>query len=159
AVDLIGPDSRSLPVGLDVDAFADALGLSVGLPVPLLGAMWSASIGVPIVHASARTEHPFASIDRSGIADLYVEPLKLGWRFEPLVLVGAYVFYAPTGRFEPGGRGGVGRGHWTQQFSVGGAAYLDRERAWHFSALASYDLNHRKRGIDITRGDTIQIQG
>jgi len=27
------------------------------------------------------------------------------------------------------------------------------------TALGSYDLNLRKRGIDITRGDTIQIQG
>lgn len=27
------------------------------------------------------------------------------------------------------------------------------------SALASYDVNSRKRGIDITRGNTLQVQG
>ena len=37
--------------------------------------------------------------------------------------------------------------------------YFDRAKTWHISGLASYDLNQRKRGIDLTRGDTIQFQG
>ena len=37
--------------------------------------------------------------------------------------------------------------------------YFDRAKTWHISGLASYDLNRRKRGIDLTRGDTVQFQG
>jgi hypothetical protein len=29
----------------------------------------------------------------------------------------------------------------------------------YISGLASYDLNRRARGIDLTRGDTVQFQG
>jgi hypothetical protein len=74
-------------------------------------------------------------------------------------LVGGYAFYAPTGLYIPHGSGGIGLGQWTHEFSFGGTVYFDRAKTWRFSSLASYDLNQRKQGIDITRGDTFQIQG
>jgi hypothetical protein len=37
--------------------------------------------------------------------------------------------------------------------------YFDRAKKWHISGLASYDLNRGARGIDLTRGDTVQFQG
>jgi hypothetical protein len=74
-------------------------------------------------------------------------------------IVSGYGFYAPTGRFTPRGSDGVGLGHWTHEFSLGSAVYFDRAKTWHISGLASYELNQRKRGIDITRGDTVQFQG
>jgi hypothetical protein len=71
-----------------------------------------------------------------------------------------YAFYVPTGRFTPPQiREAVGRGHWTNEFSLGGTIYFDRGKTWHFSGLASYELNGRKRGVDLTRGDTVQFQG
>jgi hypothetical protein len=76
-----------------------------------------------------------------------------------LDIVSGYAFYVPTGLFTPRGSGGIGLGQWTHEFSLGSAVYFDRAKTWHISGLASYDLNQRKRGIDITRGDTIQVQG
>ena len=37
--------------------------------------------------------------------------------------------------------------------------YFDRSRSVFLSALASYNLNGRKRDVDITRGDILMIQG
>jgi hypothetical protein len=74
-------------------------------------------------------------------------------------IVSGYAFYAPTGLFTPRGNGGIGLGQWTHEFSLGSAVYFDHAKTWHISGLASYDLNQRKRGIDITRGDIIQIEG
>jgi hypothetical protein len=157
---LVDRNGDQLPVGLDIDAYADALGLGVTLGLKPLAANWTGAIGAPVIRSSARTEQPQASIDRSGLGDLYVTPLQLGWRLPLVDLVTGYGFYAPTASFEPGGgSGGVGRGFWTHQFSLGGTVYSDRTRIGSFSALASYDLNEKKRDIDITRGDTIQIQG
>ena len=42
---------------------------------------------------------------------------------------------------------------------MGETLYFDSGRTWQFSALASLSLNQKKLGIDITRGDTVQIQG
>jgi hypothetical protein len=104
-------------------------------------------------------DDPRAAIDRSGFGDMYVQPLKVGWRWRRFDAVGAYALYVPTGRFEPRGGSGIGRGFWTQQLSLGGEAYLSDDRARRVSVLASYDGNFRKRGIDITRGNTVQVQG
>jgi len=43
--------------------------------------------------------------------------------------------------------------------SAGGTISADRNRTSFLTALASYDLNLRKRDVDITRGDTLQVQG
>jgi hypothetical protein len=100
---------------------------------------------------------PRISVDRAGFGDIFVQPIKLGWRETQYDVVTAYSFYAPTGKFEPR-RSGVGRGFWTHQFSLGGAIRTP-DRFLRASALASYDLNLRKRGIDIRRGNSLQIQG
>lgn len=159
ANELVDRDGRSLPVGLDIDSWADDIGLGATFAVKPLAATWSVSLGIPILYSRFETEQPQASLDRFGIADLYLSPAFLGWRLPLVDLVTGYAVYAPTGRFAPGGSENVGRGHWTHQFSLGGTTYFDHARAWHLSALGSYDLNLRKRGVDITRGDTVQVQG
>jgi hypothetical protein len=74
-------------------------------------------------------------------------------------VVTSYSVYAPTGRFEPQGGSGVGRGFWTHQLSLGAAVRGNPARRARVSALASYDLNGPKRKIDIQRGNTVQVQG
>ncbi|HET9983277.1 MAG TPA: transporter [Longimicrobiales bacterium] len=151
-------EGRVVPIrGLDIDAYGNAFGAS--LTVKPRGAPFlNFAAAAPLARISLSSTDPRTAIDRAGLGDMTVQPLKLGWRWRGGDVVAAYTFYAPTGRFEPRG-GGVGRGFWTHQFSVGGAAFRKRERPWRASALASYDLNLRKRGIDIRRGNSLQVQG
>jgi hypothetical protein len=74
-------------------------------------------------------------------------------------LVGSYAFYLPTGVSPLAGGKGLSAGHVTHEFSAGGSLFANKKRTSFLSALASYDRNLRKRGIDVTRGDTFQIQG
>ena len=73
-------------------------------------------------------------------------------------MVTSYNLYLPTGRSPLAGGKGVSSGQITQEFSGGGAVYFN-DRSQFLTALASYQLNTRQRGIDITRGDSVQIQG
>lgn len=144
--------------GLRIDVVANAFGASLTLKpenAPYLGF----AFGLPLADISVNANDPRIAVDRSGFADIFVQPLKLGWRFPRGDVVTAYAFYAPTGRFEPRGREGVGRGFWSHQFSLGGAVFAGQERQIRASALLSYDINLRKHGIDIRRGNTLQIQG
>jgi hypothetical protein len=150
---------RELPVGLRMDVFSDALGVLFALRVPALATYVNGAIGVPLSTVRVNTTNPIASLDAFGLGDLYVQPLKLGWRLPHLDLGVGFAFYAPTGRYEPGGIGNVGQGQWTEEATTGGTVFFDRARTWQLSALASYDVNSRKLGVDITRGDTVQIQG
>lgn len=159
AEDLMDRNGNRLPVNVGLDAFGNGLGVIGVLYLERIATYLTAAVAVPVAHVSLQTDRPEASTDRFGLGDVYVQPLKLGWRWRHFDLGVGYGFYAPTGRFEPGGKEGVGRGHWTHELSLGGTAYPDAARTWSVSALAAYDLNGKKDGVDITRGDTIQIQG
>lgn len=156
---VVDRNGAELPVGLDLDAVANALGVGFSLEIPDIHTFVNLAVGVPIASVHANTDRPEASIDRFGFGDLFVQPLGLGWRLPGADVVTGYSFYAPTGRFTAGGSDGIGRGHWTHQFSLGGTVFFDTRRSWRLSALGSYDWNQKKRNIDITRGDTVQIQG
>src|SRR5262249_20720620 len=104
-------------------------------------------------------DHPEASFDRFGLSDVYIEPARLGLRGDRADLVASYGLYIPTGKSPFAGGKGLSSGHITNQFSGGGSIFTGRSRTSFVTALASYDLNLRKRGIDITRGDTLQVQG
>jgi hypothetical protein len=157
--ELIDRNGHRIPVGLDLDALANAIGVQVTFPLRWHSMYVNASVGVPAARISLKTERPEVGIDRYGFGDLYVQPLKIGWKMPQVDIVAGYSFYAPTGRFTPRTSDGVGRGYWTHQFSLGSAVYFDRAKTWHISELVSYDLNQRKQGVDLTRGDTVQVQG
>jgi hypothetical protein len=156
---LLDRHGDSIPVSLRLNAFANGFGVAGAIKVAPLATHLSASASVPVAHVSVHTARPEASLDRFGLGDVFVQPLQLGWRLPRLDIVTGYAFYAPTARVEPGGQDGVGSGSWTHELSLGGTLCFDRARAWRVSALASYDLNTRKRRIDITRGETLQLQG
>src|SRR5262249_50616567 len=129
------------------------------LELPRLGTYWTGSAAFPYGHVSLNVDQPLASVDTYGLGDLYVQPVKLGRRWTHLDLVTSYAFYAPTGKFEPAGKDGICGGQWSHEFALGGTLYAGERKMWRLSALSSYVLNQRKRSVDITRGDTVQLQG
>lgn len=159
ADELFDREGHRIPGDIDLHAIANVFGISGTLKLPWLSTYVNGAVGVPVSHLTLEADRLTVGVDTFGLGDIYVQPLKLGWKLGQFDVVAGYAFYAPTGRFEPGGREGVGSGQWTHEFSLGATVYLDRGRTWQVSALASYDLNLRKRNIDITRGDTVQVQG
>jgi len=144
--------------GLSMRATGSALGASYTTK-PRRAPYLSFAIGAPVASIHVNTDEPAASLNGYGFSDLFLQPIKVGWRTRRFDVVTAYMVYAPTGHFEP--RSGVspGRGYWTHELSVGGALYADSTRGRRLSVLASYDQNTRKRGIDIRRGNMFQVQG
>jgi len=144
--------------GLSMKATGSALGVSYTSKTKRAPYLTFAA-GFPVARIHVSSDEPATSLNGYGFSDMFVQPVKLGWRQRRYDVVTAYVAYVPTGHFEP--RSGVspGRGYWTHQLSLGGALFADSTRTHRISALASYERNTRKRGIDIRRGDMFQIQG
>lgn len=153
---LVDRHGRTVPVkGLDVNGFANVFAAS-GTYKLGEGVYYTAALGVPIAGISVKSDLPPNSLDRQGLGDIFVEPLKLGWRFLRLDITSSYAFYAPTGQLN---RRGLAGPQWVQQFSAGGTVFFDDERSLRLSALSSYNLYGKKFDIDVTRGDSFQIQG
>ena len=158
ATEIRGRHGEIVPIdGLDINATGMALGASLTTQVQRTTFL-TFSLSLPLARIRVSSDQPVASINGFGFADVFVQPLRVGWRHPHFDVATAYMVYVPTGKFEPRG-GGVGAGHWTHQLSLGGALFSDTTRTNRASAMASYEINTRKRGIDIRRGDVIQIQG
>jgi hypothetical protein len=143
--------------GLSIEATGSALGVSYTTKTKRAPYLTFAA-GLPVASIRVSSDNPAASLNGYGFSDLFVQPIKVGWRQPRFDVVTAYMVYAPTGHFEPKSAG-PGRGYWTHQLSLGGALFADSTKTHRLSALASYERNTRKRGIDIRRGDMFQIQG
>ena len=143
--------------GLDLDARGNLFGFSLTLK-PKHAPYLTVAAGLPVARISVNSDVPLTSIDRAGLGDAFVQPVKVGWRKKHFDAVASYSIYVPTGKFEPR-KIGVGRGFWTHQLSLGGALYPKADKRWRATALGSYDINGWKRGIDIKRGNTLQVQG
>ena len=144
--------------GLDIDAFAAALGVAYTTK-PKHAPYLTFAAGLPYANVSLSSDSPATSLSGVGFSDMFMQPLKVGWREPRFDLVTGWAVYIPTGRFEPRGTANTGKGYWTHQLSLGGAAYFDTTHTRVISALASYEINTRKRGIDIQRGNMFQVQG
>lgn len=154
-------NGNRIPIpGLELSAFSNSTGFSFTTQLPRKSLSLTVTAAVPVARFSTNIpERPEATFDRFGLADIYIQPLLLGWQKDKFDLVGSYAVYMPTGLSPLAGGKGVSAGQVTHQFSVGGSTYRDQSRAPFVSALAGYELNLRKHNIDITRGDTIQVQG
>jgi hypothetical protein len=159
ASELFDRAGHPIPVGLDLAAWSNPVGFQVTFKLPWHSMYMNLSAAAPIAQVSLQTNQPEASVDEFGFGDVYVQPVKLGWKMRQTDVVAGYSFYAPTGLYIPRASGSIGHGQWTHEFSLGGMVYFDRAKTWSVSALTSYDLNQRKEDIDITRGDTFQFQG
>jgi len=144
--------------GLSISASGSALGLSYTSKTRAAPYLTFA-LGVPVASIHVSSDNPAASLNGFGFADLVVQPIKVGWRRRRFDVVTGYAAYVPTGHFEPRGGANLGHGYWTHQLSVGGAVHADSARRFRASALASYEMNTRMRGIDIRRGNMLQVQG
>ncbi len=147
---------KALPIkGLDSNAFANVFALAGTLKLDD-GPYLTAAFGVPIAGINIKSEIPYTLVDREGLGDLFIEPLKLGWRLPGVDITSSYSIYAPTGQLN---RRGLNQPQWVQQVSAGGTVFFDDERSFRLSALTSYNIYGKKVNIDLTRGDSVQIQG
>ena len=141
---------------LSVRAFANVFGVSATTRWFDEGPYYSASLAAPVAGLHLRSTTPFQEMDQVGLGDLYFEPVKLGWRLPRLDITTSFSLYAPTGQLN---RKGLAQPQWSEQVSLGGTVFFDDARSLRFSALTSYNIYQRKEHIDITRGDSVQIQG
>lgn len=95
----------------------------------------------------------------TSFADLYFQPVNLGWRTSRFDFTAGLGIYAPTGRYEFGADDNVGLGMWGFELFGGTTAYLDAEKRWHFAATAFYETHTEKKDTDIKVGDLLTIEG
>jgi hypothetical protein len=107
-------------------------------------------------------EFPPTGVDTrtsTGLADLYVQPINLGWTTPRADFIAGLGLFAPTGEYEAGGDSNRGLGMWSYELFAGTTLYFDEARTWHFAATAFYETHGKKDGTDIRVGDILTLEG
>jgi hypothetical protein len=160
AHELFDRDGERVPGDFRLSVAGGTVGISFTYRLPRLATYVSVAVSAPVALLSASSNEVPEHLESLGLGDVYVQPLRLGWRLSHVDLVTGYGLYVPTASVEPDdGTSGVSRAQWSHQISFGGTVYFDKRRSFALSALGSFDINGRKIGIDVTRGATFQAQG
>jgi len=93
------------------------------------------------------------------LTDTYIQPVQLGWHNKRADFVFSYQMYLPTGKFTAGASDNSGLGMFMNEFSAGTTLFFNDKKTIHFSALASYEINGKKKDTDIKTGDILSIEG
>jgi hypothetical protein len=155
-----GDRFSALGGGGSVEATAWVAGAVWVSDYKILGGNYSFAV-FPGVTNNALEFPPLGTNDRlsSGLADLYFQPINLGWHTERADYIAGIGIFAPTGEYEAGGSSNRGLGMWSYELFGGTTVYLDEAKSWHFATTAFYETHGKKDGTDIRVGDLLTLEG
>jgi hypothetical protein len=97
-----------------------------------------------------------------GFADLWVQPLTLGWSLKRADVNVGYAFNAPTGRYTAGASDNVGSGYWGHNLLTGSTVYLTKDKGTSADLFTDWEFNHSGRntgqGTTVTPGKTFTME-
>lgn len=142
----------------DLTMFLTGVGANYVSDFKILGANYGATI---LVAGASNTIQGSYVDSKSDFAftDMYIQLVQLGWHNKRADFVFSYQMYVPTGKYELGGSNNSGLGMFMNEFSAGTTLFFNDKKTFHFSALASYEINGKKKDTDIKTGDILSIEG
>lgn len=183
-----GPSSRlclgaNLRANGSLDLFVDQniFWLVTPFELPYIGGTYGALMDVPFAIADAsgagsiepvltfsgfRTSHTLlgstqtnsGGVTKGSMADIYFEPIDIGWHFKQLDAIVSGGLFAPTGPYNADAALNIGYGHWTGLLGLGGTLYADPERTWALSMFAHYEMYASQDGRPYALGDEVPFE-
>jgi len=94
----------------------------------------------------------------AGFADMYVQPVNLGWHFGKRVDFNAgYAFFAPTGRYTAGAKNNVGSGYWGNSITSGTTLYITKNQGTTANLATAWEIHGQRTVASIPAGQTSNI--
>jgi hypothetical protein len=94
----------------------------------------------------------------SGFADMWVQPVNLGWHLKRADVVAGYAFTAPTGRFTAGASDNVGSGYWGNNITASTTVYITKNKATTANLATDWEIHGQKSGTNITPGQAFTME-
>ncbi len=116
-----------------------------------LGADYGMEAIVPVIRKSLN----FAGESNTGVGDIYLGPLVLGWHGSKWDAVAAAGMWLDTGNSDSPSK--AGNGYKSTMLTGGGTYYFDAAKRWTGSALVRYELNSKgDHGFEL--GDQVTME-
>ncbi|HEX5703582.1 MAG TPA: transporter [Pyrinomonadaceae bacterium] len=151
-------NGNTSPLVFDLDLLVDVNLLAYTTKAKFLGANYGMAVAVPIVNTPVSLPRLGAGASPTGIADLYVEPINLGWKLKKADVKLAYGFVAPTGKFDETGNDTTTTDYWGHQITFATTAYLDKSKLTQFSFSTNWEFHQKKRHEDLKVGNNMTLE-
>lgn len=142
----------------NLSMFLTGVGANFVTDFKILGANYGATVLVAFASNTIQGSY-IDSKSSFAFTDMLVQPVQLGWHNKKADFVFSYQMYIPTGKYELGGSNNSGLGMFMNEFSAGTTLFFDDKKTFHFSALAAYEINGKKKDTDIKTGDILSVEG
>jgi hypothetical protein len=150
-------DGNTLPVAGDNSVLMDLNSIVWVSDWKVLGAVYSASATLPVA-TNSLTSDAYGTVSAgTGLADVYLLPLILGWNGERVSARAMAGMLAPTGRFEATANDNVGNGYWSPTLASGQTVQMLRNNTLTFSMFEMYEFHTRQEGSGIHPGQNIDL--
>ena len=128
-----------------------------------LGGHYMPYISVNVANGSLVADIPGTNLSvnggGAGLADMYFQPVNLGWHFGKRVEFNAgYAFFAPTGRYTPGASDNVGSGYWGNVMTSGTTYYITKNHGTTANLTTAWEFNHGQRQVASTPASQISTK-
>ena len=153
-----GRDGDEILTG-NLDAAVFGVALNVVTQKKILGGNYGFLVALPGANNRIQGAEDLDSNPGSGLTDMYVQPLSLGWTTPRADLTAAYGLFLPTGRYEDGADNNTGLGMAGQEILFGTTIYLNEERSLHAATAATFDFFSEKKDSETKVGNILNLEG
>jgi hypothetical protein len=160
--------SRQLDLGgqvvanIDGTVYADTSIFLYQTPWKFLGGQYAAAIAIPFMWMEVKGDVQVGPVTgnrrdtASGIGDIQILPLMLGWKKGDVSYGATFAVYAPTGEYEEGQLANLGKNYWTFEPGVS-VSWLSSKIGTEVSAFAGLDFSTKNDTTDYQSGDVFHI--
>lgn len=85
-----------------------------------------------------------------GVADVFVQPITLGWKLKRADIWVGDGFVAPNGRYTPGATDNIGSGYWGNQIMTGSTVYLTKNKGTTANLFTDWEQHGQRAGTNNT---------
>jgi hypothetical protein len=142
-----------------LDAALFGAALNVVTTRKLLGANYGFLVVLPWANNRVQGVEDFDSNPGTGLTDMFIQPINLGWHMPRADATVGYGLYVPTGRYEDGASNNTGLGQWAQEILLGTTVYLNEQRTVHAATAATFNFFSKKKDSDTKVGNILNLEG
>ena len=143
----------------NLDAAVFGVALNVVTPRKILGANYGFLVALPWANNRVQGVEDFDSNPGTGLTDMVIQPINLGWHTQRADATVGYGLYVPTGRYENGAPNNTGLGQWAQEILVGTTVYLNQTRTLHAATAATFNVFSKKEDSETKVGNILNLEG
>jgi hypothetical protein len=143
----------------NLDSAIFGLAVNVVTTRKILGANYAFAAALPWANNRVQGAEDFDSNPGTGLTDMFIQPINLGWHRRRADFTAAYGLYLPTGRYENGADNNTGLGMWAQEILLGTTAYLNEQRTLHAATTATFNFQSEKKDSNTKVGNILNLEG